>query len=377
MILHLSGMTVEAESWTNTQGRSFEAELIRLDSQGGAIFAFPNGRQFSMPVIELSAADRARINGGGRALPHQIVAASFGGNWPKEVRLDGAVPCKVVSEEPEAHRYIYESPNYRFTSDSRLNEDARRHFVVLFEVTAKYAKSLPISLGNVKSSDSRLDVRIFGSREAYERAGGVRGSAGFFSNGVVIVPTESLGLKQGATGFSVDMRKKNHVLIHELAHQLTPQVYYSAGAKGWFSEGLAEYIATTPYNWGYFRPDASGGTAKAYATSYGTNGTGGRAVGPEIKAPKLRSFFQMTYHEFSGEHANFNYALGLLLTHYFFHMEGNGKAARITKFLQSLHSGQQGEAALKNLLGAGTYEKLEEEISAAWARQGVNIHFGG
>ncbi len=85
----------------------------------------------------------------------------------------------------------------------------------------------------------------------------------------------------------------------------------------------------------------------------------------------------MPYRQFSGGNGNFNYGLGLLITHYFLHMEGGGKAFRVTQFLKGLHAGQQGEAALTPLLGGGSYEKLEGEISAAWARMGVQIHFGG
>ena len=57
-------------------------------------------------------------------------------------------------------------------------------------------------------------------------------------------------------------------------------------------------------------------------------------------------------------------------------MEGGGKGFRITQFLKGLQSGQSGEAALTPLLGGGSYDKLESEISAAWAKMGVEIHFG-
>lgn len=367
----------DARIWTNTLGRAFDAEFVRLDGNGGAIFVLPNGRQFSMPVTELSPGDQIRISGGGQTSQNEVVAASFGSPWPREVRLDGPVGCKIISEDPAAGRYIYESPGYRFTSDSRVTDDALRNFAVMFEATRKYSRSLPISLGGAAQRSGRLNILLFGTRQAYARAGGPPNSAGVFSRGVVLVPMESLGLKDVGTGFSLDVRRHNMVLVHELAHQLTPSVYFAPGARGWFSEGLAEYIAITPYTWGYFRPDLHGNVVKAYATAQGTDGTGGRAIGSEIVAPKLRSFLLMPYGTFSGPNANFNYAMGLLLTHYFFHMEGEGKAARITKFLQGLHAGQQGEAALKPLLGGSTYEKLEGEIAAAWARMGVKIRFGG
>jgi hypothetical protein len=115
---------------------------------------------------------------------------------------------------------------------------------------------------------------------------------------------------------------------------------------------------------------------KAYVTSRGGDGIGGRSLGTDIAAPKLKDFMLIPYARYSGQEANFNYGLGLLLTHYFFHMEGGGKAFRITRFLNELEAGREGEASLAPLLGGGTYEKLEGEISAAWARMGVRIRFG-
>ncbi len=369
-------VAADARTWTNTLGRTFEAEFVSLDGNG-AIFVMPNGRRFSMPVADLSLADQAHLNTGGRAVQSEVVAASFGSPWPREVRLDGPVACKIISEDKAAGRYIYESPGYRFTSDSRITDDALRNFAVMFEATRKYAKGLPISLGGIAQRGGRLDILLFGTRQAYARAGGPPNSAGVFSRGMVLVPMESLGLKDVGTGFSLDGKRHNKVLVHELAHQLTPQSYFALGSRGWFSEGLAEYIAITPYTWGYFSTDVHGNTVKAFVTANGADGTGGRAVGTEIVAPKLRQFFLMPYESFSGPNANLNYAIGLLLTHYFFHMEGDGKAGRITKFLQGLHADQQGEAALGPLLGGSTYEKLESDITTAWARMGVNIRFGG
>jgi len=369
-------VAADARTWTNKLGRTFEAEFFTLDGNG-AIFVMPNGRRFSMPFADLSPADQAHLNTNDRAVQNEVVAASFGSPWPREVRLDGPVACKVISEDKTAGRYIYESPGYRFTSDSRITDDALRNFAVMFEATRKYAKGLPISLGGVAQRGGRLDILLFGTRQAYTRAGGPLNSAGVFSRGMVLVPMESLGLKEGGTGFSLDVSRHNKVLVHELAHQLTPVSYFAPGSRGWFSEGVAEYIAITPYTWGYFSPDVHGNTVKAYVTAHGIDQSGGRAVGTEIVAPKLRKFFLMPYESFSRQNANLNYAVGLLLTHYFFHMEGDGKASRITKFLQGLHAGQQGEVALGPLLGGSTFEKLESDITAAWARMGVNIRFGG
>ena len=375
----------DARTWTDSRGRPFEAEFVKVNG-AEVILTLPNGRSFSMPQSDLSAADRAFLasKGGGTApnAPAVLTASpatlNFGRPWPRDVRMDGASNCKVISEDAKAGRYVYESPGYRFTCDSRVTDDALRNFSVMFETTRKYAQLLPLSLGGGRERNGKLDILLFGTQNAYISAGGSPGSAGCFvpSKGLVMVPMESLGLVKGSTGYSLDIKKKNDVLVHELCHQLSPNVYFAPGALGWFSEGLAEYMAATPYSWGYFSPDAHGNVVKAYVTTAGTAGSPGRALGTTIQAPDLRSFFLMSYGQFSGPNGNFNYGVGLLLTHYFFHMEGGGKAYRMTQFLQGLHQGKQGEEALKPLLGGGDYEKLEKEISAAWSRLGVQIQFG-
>lgn len=373
-VLLAASLPAGARTWTNTLGRTFEAEFVRLDG-ANVIFVLPDSRAFSSPLADLCLADRAVLQAGAR--PAGTVASTFNRPWPREVRLDGPVMCKVVSEDPKSRRYVYESPGYRFTCDARVTDDALRNFSVMFEATRKYAQSIPLSLGGGRERNGKLDILLFRGMDQYIQAGGPPASAGCYAQGVVLVPMSSLGLKEGGTGFSLDTARPNNVLVHELAHQLTPDAYMVAGARGWLSEGLAEYIAITPYSWGYFRPDIHGNVVKTYVTSRGGDGPGGRSLGTDIAAPRLKDFMLMPYARYSGQDANFNYGLGLLLTHYFFHMEGGGKALRITRFLKELQAGRQGEASLAPLLGGGDFEKLEGEISAAWARMGVRIRFGG
>lgn len=371
----LAATPAPARTWTDRLGRTFEADFVKLDG-ANVILTQPGGKTYATPIADLSAADQAALQSGGQARPAEVITTNFGSPWPREVRLDGPVACRVVSEDPKTERYVYESPGYRFTCDARVTDDALRNFSVMFEATRKYGKSVPLGLGG-RERDGKLDVRLFRNMAQYVRAGGPPDSAGCFTRGVVLVPMASLGLKEGSTGFSLDARRDNKVLIHELVHQLTPTIYMQPGVSGWFCEGLAEYMAITPYNWGYFSPDIYGNAVKKYVTAHGENGGGGRALGTKIVVPKLRNFLLMPYNDYSGANANFNYGVGLLLTHYFLHTEGGGKSIRITQFLKGLQAGNQGEAALAPLLGGGSYEKLEGEISAAWARMGVQIQFGG
>ena len=46
-----------ARTWTNTLGRTFEAEFVRMDG-ANVIFMAPNSRAFSTPLATLSVGDQ-------------------------------------------------------------------------------------------------------------------------------------------------------------------------------------------------------------------------------------------------------------------------------------------------------------------------------
>ena len=369
--------SLPARTWKTSLGRTFEAEFEKIDGNA-AIFVLPGGRRFSMPVSDLSPEERNFLNLNGQTVMSELVPASFGSPWPTQVRLDGPVDCKVVKEDSKAGVYIYQSPSYRFICDARVTEDAVRNFSVMFETTRKYVRALPLSMGGASGQGAqRRDIVLFSSPQRYLAAGGAPGTAGVYirQNGLVLVPMESLGLKLVGTGFSIDHGITHKTLIHELTHQLTPRVYFAPGAMGWFSEGIAEYVATTPYSWGYYQPGTHGNIVKARVTGHGIDNEGGYALGSKITVPPLKSFFLMSYEDFVGKNARLNYGFSLLLVNFFFHMDSGGKTRRIGDFLLGLHAGKQGEDALKPLLAGGDYQKLEQEISAAWAKMDVQILF--
>lgn len=372
----LCGGLLQARTWKTSIGRTFEAEFEKLDGNS-VIFVMPDGRRFSTPLADLCPEDRARVGTGGDGFANELVPASFGSPWPRQVSLDGPVNCKVIKEDQKTRSYVYQSPSHRFICDAKVTDDAVRNFAVMFETTAKYARALPLSMGGAPGGNTRRDVLLFSTRDGYAAMGGRPGTAGIFDRhrGVVLVPMESLGLKLVGTGFSLNGEFTNKTLIHELTHQLTPNAYFVPGALGWFTEGVAEYVANTSYNWGRFQTDTHGNTIKAKVVGYGTDNKGGYALGNKITAPQLKAFFLMPYNVFSGDNARLNYGFSLLLVNYFFHMEGGGKAERITAFLTGLHAGKQGQEALKPLIAGGSYEKLQDDIAAAWARMGIEITF--
>lgn len=304
---------------------------------------------------------------------------NFGGAWPRAARPPFHPRHTVISEDVGRDVYVYESPGYRFYADEPIEHGASMHFATLFETTREFVRLLP--LGMLKSSGERgkPKVLMFGEDEAYYRSGGPRGSAGCYlpMKRLVLVPVSSLQLQRGEEGgFERDERKNHGVLIHELVHQLTPAAYYAYGSLGWFTEGLAEYVGTTPYYPGYFRVDTHGITVVEYISSYGKDGGGGLRLGTTLRLPRLKEFMLMPYDRFSGEGGAVCYAGSLAIVYYFFHMEGGGGAGRITEFLKGLKAGRYGEPALEVLHGGEGFEALEADISRAWARKGLEVTFG-
>ena len=248
----------------------------------------------------------------------------------------------------------------------------------MFEATREFCRLLPISTmkAHVPGEKERLKVLLFETKETYIENGGPPSSAGVFvtrkGEGIVMAPLTSLGVKKVGGGYMFDYKGSNKTLPHELTHQLTDEDYYSRGARGWFSEGLAEYVAVTPYRSRKFMVRSNLSEIKDYVTDYGEKGRGGRALGTKINAPNLRGYFLQSYGEFTAN-GNFNYGFGLLVTYYFFHMEEDRSA--VNSFLQALKEGKEGDDALEALLAGRTYEDLQDQISRAWRSRGVRITF--
>jgi len=260
ILLLISAMAsgLESRGWTDTQGRKIEAALIRADGET-VILKLKDGREVPYPLTKLSKADgdyvkdnRAGLAGGTpekRTQPASgKVTPNFDSPWPDQVKFSEDPEIVTVGEDAAKKRFVYESANYRYVCDVRLSQSVVKGFAVMFEATHQFCRSLPLGLIGGEKTDGKLQILLFENFDAYVDAGGPRGSAGVFITGknVVLVPLTSLGVRPVSSGYMLDRDKSSKVLPHELTHQLTPESYFEKGAMGWFTEGLTEYIATTP-----------------------------------------------------------------------------------------------------------------------------------
>lgn len=372
-------LPAEERSWTNSAGKTIVATLVEISGDKAVLQMA--GKNFEVPIASLSDDDKKFIDEWKKGdLPDpsgdSAVKENWDGAWPALVSVDIDQPIEVIKEDEAAKEYVYASPHYEFICDVKLNTSVVKRFSILFEATNQVCRELP--LGMVKPfRKERHKIHLFETREAYIAKGGPPASAGVYisrgGEGDILVPLTSLGVKKVGSNYSVDYDKENTTLSHEITHQLTDYAYYAPGSRGWFTEGLAEYIANSGYRSGKFDIDDLG-KLKARVTAYGEDGNGGRALGEDIAAPDLQQFFTQEYDSFLAN-AQLSYGLSALIVYYYFHMDGDKDAANIKAFLKALKEEKTPPQLFEPLLAGRSWDEMEAAITQGWRSRGVRIIF--
>lgn len=367
---------MEIRTWVDNQDRKVEATLVAV-KEGAVVLRLKDGKEMNFPLAKLSAADVAYVDKQSKALKEAAAKPkmNFDAAWPERVSFKDDPEVGIMKEE--AGRFTYESSNFRYVCDVKLASSVVRGFARMFEATHLYCMTLPIGMTGGRQIDGKYQILLFEKEADYIKEGGPPGSAGVFigGKGIIMVPLTSLGVRLVGTTYILDRDGSNKTLPHEITHQLTPENYYAPGSMGWFTEGLAEYVAVTPYTVGTYNVRMNLKSITEYVTAYGKSGRGGRNIGEKIHIPSLQRFFLQDYKSFLSNPQQ-SYGISALLVYYFFHFDGDGDAKRIKAFLTALHEGKTHEAALAVLLDGRTYEVLQKEIAEKWERKGVDFTFG-
>ncbi len=371
----------EIRSWTDVQNRKIQARMLGVEGEA-VILELIDGRKIPYPLAKLSTADAEYAKSQSsetveKPATETDTALNFDAPWPERIKFNDDPEIVVVEEDAKKKSFIYESANYRYTCDVKLAQSVVKSFAVMFEATHLFCRSLPLAIDGGNKTDGKHQIALFEKTEDYLNAGGPAGSAGVFIGGkeLVMVPLDSLGVRSSGSRYVLDRDKSSKTLPHELTHQLTPVAYFRTAALGWFSEGLAEYVAVTPYRSGAFSVKNNHRDIIDYVTAHGDKNKGGRALGDKISLPSLKTFMLQSYESFR-EQAQLNYGGSLLITYYFLQMDGEGDGKRIKEFLKGLRKGKDREDALTVLLDGETFEQLQEKIAKAWGRKGVDLTFG-
>jgi SLA1 homology domain 1, SHD1 len=369
--------------WIDEHAREITATYIKVDDEFVHL-KLANGKTVPFPIKKLSKEDQeylSELEDGDTTEDSSPTGEkkefNFGNPWPEKVAFRDDAEIVIVSEDPDKKEFIYQSRNYEYKCDVRLNKSLVKPFSELFEATYEYCRAVPLALDGSQKAAKKLPILLFETKESYIKAGGPPSSAGVYmpSRNTVMVPLESVGVKKLGSGYMVDRTKTNSTLSHELTHQLTPHIYYEAGSLGWFTEGLAEYISNTPYQNGTYRIKGNIDEIAASVTAYGKDNKGGQNLSNNINVGDLKTYMLQSYSSFTANSSK-NYGVGQLITYYFIHMDGTGDRKRLVAFLKALRDEKVGQDAIDVLLDGRTYEELAQEITAKWKKERVTLNFG-
>ena len=160
--------------------------------------------------------------------------------WP--TILKGRNMSKVVEVSTNDGSQIYRGKFFQFISDSEIKVNDMRRFAATAESVHYALKKLPLNLVHPPRFDLDRDthsIYIYADIAAYDKAVGVKHSAGYYSKF-----HRSVYLRKDL--FITATKPNYKLLVHELTHlNMHGIIRYS---NAWFSEGNAEYMASSFYN---------------------------------------------------------------------------------------------------------------------------------
>jgi len=384
-------LCAEMRTWTDTQGRSMQAEYLSHDATQVSVKLASNNSICKIDLSKLSKIDQDWV-------AKQTPAAQPGAKpaddaskplvWPDSMDPPRNIEVTVVEENEQTQRYAYATENFVFECNAKLGKAAIKDLAKIFEGSLQAVAKLPIPVQRQRASGEKYKAKLFETKEQYHAAGGPPGSGGVYMGGPdhILVPLSSLGLTKVGSQWKFGRGENTHTLVHELSHQLkNPR----AIRHPWFIEGIAEYFASSHTGDGKFNFKTNRSWVIEYVTAFGRKEDKGRNLGKEISMPPLRKFCNQTYAEFTAgmankeDRVNRNYGVALLFTYWIIHMDSE-PAKRLRPYLNELVNNPQnalsmgdsaGDKATELLLDGTSWEQLEKDFAAGMRRFGIKIKF--
>lgn len=374
LVCQLLALPSLARTWTDASGRSFEATLIR--AEGEKVHLNVRGLQRTFQLSQLSAKDRSFVQSGGRTtspsspLPKRKVVPPKRNNFPRnpQIQADVSIQVERLRADPPNRRWVYGSPNFEFICDDDLGLVSVRKFAWMFESVWQFCERLPFDVPRLRSEEKvRMKTYLIKEYADYIKLGGTPNSSGVYipSRDIILIPFQSLDL-----GRRPLLKDANNTLRHEVTHQLLKGQSQQAG---WFIEGLADYVATVPFDQNRLLVDRHTQAILQYITAYGWNERRGHNLGKVITLSRLESFMRPSYRQFQNQQHAYAYALALYT--YFAKFDGKRDGARLANYVAALQDGRSEREARSFLLDGRSYEQLEKEMAAAWAALSLTLRF--
>ena len=375
--LSLAG-SVQARIWTNDRGATVVAVLVAV-RDAEVDLKLQDGRIVAVPKNVFSGADQAYIlewvKSGG-TLPDTDVGAenppaqgASGGRyvplepnwdapWPERAAAPGYLLVKAVQETDELS--VYETDHFVIESPGKLTETERMALARRFETILSALAAVPMNLAVARRPSRKYLVRVCFQEEDFNKAPGLR-------NGSLKFPPPVLrpcccGIK--GKPLKLDAVDPRFAVTHWVAQ--------SMDLEHWLVDGFSAYMAFLPMEKEamVFRK-LPGRLAAMLPRAVRT----GREPLPALADLLARdSVHSAAGHGLPSKGDASRYWADLLWTVYWCHLEGDGKAERLRRYLEAWDA-EDVNGAHAVLLDGKAPEEVEREMAAAWKKLGVKLKF--
>lgn len=291
--------------------------------------------------------------------------------WPKTFTpaADAARIELVAQNEKGFH---YKTTSYRIESAVELDVSLLKNFASSAESVAAVIQKIPLPLFAPLKKGGAL-IEITADTEAYTKAGGARGTAGYYDGRSDRVIVQWSLLNRRPENSDLLPRPAFDLLVHELTHQSMSKLLWKM--EPWLVEGTAEYLSAAHLSKGRFDFVRIEALIRDHLRNR-TPTKGSKVISMSIK--KLLGLSSQDWHDRTAklppEEALQSYTAALLLTHYAFH-GGDERRKQTRLYLETLEKITQHRDQKPILFPPADASKIESQLKSFWGRKGLQLNF--
>lgn len=317
--------------WTDHAGRKIDAAFIKWVN-GRVHLRNGDGREIEVPFEQFSPADRILLRSQFVESPSMPADSSLI-PWPRRVSVGPDIPLTGSGR-------LFETPNFEIHTDADVPPEYMTAVAEVFESTLAAVSALPMDLRPHPPSGMPKFRALFTDRAKFDSVASGEARApipGQKVQGLYRAPQREVWVPYSAFEASAGRRRATdaNTLIHEITHQVLHDRLLTLPY--WMTEGLSEYVASIPYEKGSFDFTRSvEGLKEILRLRY-------RVDQPRIQHPA--DLFQMDVYETWGNTMD-DYLAAMLSVYFFVHLDGDGRAGRLTRCFATLEAALNGSNRL-------------------------------
>ena len=338
-----------------------KAEKVSLQLESGKIS--------QIPLSRLSVEDQAFIKENSWPLP-----PAWKG-WPSDLQVTLA-KIRIKDVGKLESWYTYHSEHFEVAAEAELGNTCVKEICRLLEGVYLLMEKSPWGILATPKNE-RFRIELYQTLDSYTQNGGPANSAGVYltDRAVFMVPFKSLGIYESSAGWRQNRDGSSKTIVHELTHMLMADAV--SYLPPWLIESAAEYMELIPLRTSVFRPGSLERELVKHNQFMIDRIRGGRPA-------SLEQVFSLNLYEWQsggvsrpsstptpeGENKNIQiggisptnsitgfYHSGLLLSYYFIHLDGEGDASRLQRFIA---------ASQKNHKVIEQFEKDYQDYQQNW-----------